>query len=418
MKVRPAMELFSHSTAKALQYLLPEYKEMADFFLLLNDGMDLLNTRTTHLDQNPLKCPFGSEYELQVKTLDKLCKNITELRIMNKRPCIKPFQRGFKLSCESLEGLFLQLKEPPVNIKYIMTTHCNQDYLESSFGAIRGVGRFNMTPLPAGAILRVKSLILASNIRCPKTGNIHSENDMVMYSSQRLTLMMQPVPHLDIPYEDEYILSKLQYIDPTSEVEVPVIDSLQNRAILGAKEYVAGFIAKRFLDTNPEMKSIGSREGWVNVISRRNLITPSDMWLCTFLKFEDFFNTFHKRRHSSAWDLNTEVRAITPLAKFLNQKYPSIPLKVTKYYVKVRTKIRISSINKKILLARREKRANAFINSSVVTPEDDEQDFEIEHELELAEEMRCIINSDLDEVEGCIELESVEDEPEWELLDI
>src|SRR5271156_5622600 len=107
MKVRPAMELFSHSVAKALEYLFPKEGEMASFFQLVNDACDILNTRSKKPNG---KSPFGMAFDVQVSTLDKFSKALTELRVFNRRPCIKPFQRGIKLTCESLKGLFQQLQ--------------------------------------------------------------------------------------------------------------------------------------------------------------------------------------------------------------------------------------------------------------------------------------------------------------------
>lgn len=297
MKVRPAFELFSTTTAKAVQYLLPEHKQLASFIQLVNDACDIFNSRTKIRNTNPFKCPFGLELQEQKNVVEKFCKNILELRYQTRYQCIKPHQRGLELDCHSLFGLFEILSSPPISANYIVTKRLTQDYLESDFGGFRGIGGFNQTPMPLDSLYRIRSMIIQKNVTKPKTSNVHDENGTEFLTAAKLTAMSTQVQKQPYIYDAQYFMDKLGHINPNFPVQVPIYENVEGKAKFGASEMVAGMIARRFLEDCPELKCQRSREGWVKIISRGNLITPSSWWICTFLKFEEFFEAFHKQRY-------------------------------------------------------------------------------------------------------------------------
>jgi hypothetical protein len=413
MNVRKAFELFSATVAKALEYLLPEYKELSEFIKLVNDASDLLNVRTNQDNQNPCKAAFGKDLNVQTKILEKLSKNVTEFRIQDRRPAIKPFQKGIKLTCSSIQGMFKDLNQPPVNLDFLMTNHCNQDYVESTFGAMRGVGGFNDHPLPLDAIHRLKSVIISTNIRCPRTGNVHQENGMEFVSSGRLSILADK--RVRDPIEDylypEELEKKFRGIPTLINFNIPTQVTLEEKSLHGASQYLAGFISKKLLKSYPEMQAVCGG-GWINVLSNGRLTYPSDWWFCTFMKLEEYFEEFHKSRNNG-WNLNNEMRFITPLQKYLYSIYPAIPEKALQLYLKTRTKIRVTAINKKILQLKRNRRAHDFFEPPHPNEEEEQdnpfltQDYEI-NEIEAMMDMAGGINEEEDE----------EEEEEEELLDV
>ncbi|KAJ4450248.1 hypothetical protein ANN_01667 [Periplaneta americana] len=80
-RVAPAMELFSHHTAALIKYLVPESEEVHEFFQLINDFTDVMNSGIpkdpTH---NKLKSAFGINHNEQVQILDRMEETIKELR--------------------------------------------------------------------------------------------------------------------------------------------------------------------------------------------------------------------------------------------------------------------------------------------------------------------------------------------------
>jgi len=121
---------------------------------------------------------------------------------------------------------------------------------------------------------------------------------------------------------------------------------LQARCEEGRKEYVAGFIARKFKEdylnlscSNP----IGGNGVWVPMLSSGGLTQPSQVWFSYFRKFEELFEIFHK---NGGVDKNFGV--VKRFADYLNENYPEVPQEITSYYSKVRTIIRITNINKRI----------------------------------------------------------------------
>lgn len=408
MNVRTAMELFSETTSKAIKFLLPEHSDMANFFLMVNDAVDILNTRTVECSFDHKKCPYGKHLDEQSALLRKFSKNMMELRVQNSRPCLLPFQKGVKLTCGSLCGLFRQIQQPPINAKYIMTNHLNQDHLESAFGVFRGIGRYNDHPMPSDALTRVKNMIISENLRCPKTGNVHAENGMEFMSSGRLSLLQQKKIPSPTPEFEQDIYYKFQNIK-LNNFMLPFSETGPEKAQVGASEFVAGYLARQLIERHPAMaqdlSSLGNSVGWVKFVSRGHLVTPSQLWLSIFLKMDEFFEAFHRSQYTDKWDICTEPGVTSKLIFYITRALPYIPDVAVTLFVKLRTKIRITTINKKIVRSRRDKKVKQFMDSLIV-------DGHLEQDEESIEE----VSHNLNEQEVLFALEDVNEEEE--LLDI
>ena len=137
MKVRPAFELFSAKVAKAIQVAFPERKSEAEFFQLVNDFSDLMNSRTTPQPVSSIyKSAYGSKHQEQQKFLGKFYWYFSKIRVGRRiSGSYAPFQKGFLIALRSLLGLFEEMTSQ-VSVKYIMTSRLNQNYVENSFGIV------------------------------------------------------------------------------------------------------------------------------------------------------------------------------------------------------------------------------------------------------------------------------------------
>jgi len=108
MKVRPAFELFSAKVANAIRVAFPKKKSEAEFFELVNNFSDLMNTRTkpdTH--STIFKNPYGSRYAEQNDFLSTFYTYFSSIRVGERRlGTYAPFQKGFLMAIRSLLGLF------------------------------------------------------------------------------------------------------------------------------------------------------------------------------------------------------------------------------------------------------------------------------------------------------------------------
>ncbi|CAL8073294.1 unnamed protein product [Orchesella dallaii] len=115
----------------------------------------------------------------------------------------------------------------------------------------------------------------------------------------------------------------------------------------GGREYISGFIAGELQKEYPHLSKRGAREYresfWVGRLSGGGLVEPSLPWHDVFKKFDVYFETFHG--FSSIYKGSG---AYKQLEDILIANFPNIEEKIIKYFVRVRTNIRIAHLNKKI----------------------------------------------------------------------
>lgn len=150
------------------------------------------------------------------------------------------------------------------------------------------------------------------------------------------------------------------------------------------------------------------------------MTTPSDNWLNAFVKFEEYFEALHKR--SWGWQINNEIRLITPLQDYLRSLYPAIPEKAIKLYLIIRTKIRVQAINNKIAKIQRDRKARQFQASSVdLEPEGTEEEVVVGIEEAENEQNQNANNFEIDEIYAAVDVSEMSlnvDEEDEELLDV
>jgi len=127
------------------------------------------------------------------------------------------------------------------------------------------------------------------------------------------------------------------------------LDNLNIEAIVteGGKEYIAGFIAKKFIISYPELSRKGAEEKsnnfWVATLSKGGLIEPSMYWCELFCKFEEFFTTIHGRN-----SICKEPNVVKKIICVLSERFTNENSDFLKCYCKMRVLIRIKHLSKRL----------------------------------------------------------------------
>jgi len=389
MKVRPAFELFSAKVAHAIRVAFPKRKSEAQFFEMINNFSDLMNTRSKPCQPSTIyKVAYGANYEKQTEFLTNFYQYFSQIRVGRRKPgTLAPFQKGFLMAIRSLIGLYLEMKQR-TNAKYIMTARLNQDYVENTFGILRGAGGFDMKPDQVQSIRRVRRAIVGKRFNHSLGTNTQSEEDQTFISSASLKYLFS-APAEDFsgtqtnPLSEDMVIH-FEEIDANVTVkDVSFTDlSLYEKCEQGGKEYVAGFIAEKLLEKYPELARHYSEytpenSMWLRELTEGGLTEPSTLWFSYFCKFEEFFEVMH-----GYGKVNRDPKVVQRLADFLNSKYPEIPERAVNLYAKTRTMIRIATINKETesrkFVFQEQRRALNLPHNNMDLEAD--EDNEVEHE--------------------------------------
>jgi hypothetical protein len=349
-KVSTAFQLFSNTVANAIRMLFPEKTAEADFFTRMNDFSDLMNVRTKFVNNSIYQSPFGTQYEEQTKFLNETFEYISNMTVGNrKKGTYAPFQKGLLIAIKSLQGIFSDLTDAPTHCQYLITTHLNQDFVENSFSVIRGIGHFNLNPNPVDLKYRIKKMIVGWNFGTGNNKCVASESCQEFVSSSKLRALAIGSPSSsvnDLSLSEEIELNMLE-IDKDIYPAETTHSNLDEISSEGGKEYVAGFIARKFMESYPKWISnvnLSDSSGfWVHRLSNERLVEPSGLWRAYFLKFDEYFMCLHP-----IGGANRGVGIVKKLAEILLEHFPEVPEEVIKYYSRVRTLIRVKSLNKEI----------------------------------------------------------------------
>jgi len=367
-RVRPAIQLLSHTVAQGLRHSVPQSDALANFIDTVNDFFDVFNSRCT-MEDPPEKSGYGCKLNNQDAALERMLTLCQSMRIPGARHLL-PFQKGILVSIASLRGLFHFVRDR-YQAKYILTSRLNQDCLENLFGQIRALGRTYVNPSPVSARHRFRSLLLTcgKNVVRIEGASVAEVNDGTFFDSSSRSYEAastsasgQPGNLLDISYNvpeespsfpDEFHQGKneselSEFIESGDLDQVPADccsreDATDNASHESneALEKVAGFIAFKLKSTCPEL-SYGSEavsRNWLDRIDRGGLIKPSTSWLNSVIQLERDFQVWHGERFRNGGLL------ISDLVSHLKSKYPHIPHEALMLFVRTRTFFRIKRLN-------------------------------------------------------------------------
>ena len=160
-----------------------------------------------------------------------------------------------------------------------------------------------------------------------------------------------------------------------------------SEGIYGISGYIIRKLKEKFLNLDLEVSFGETRIGWNFGRSLGNLSIPSLNFLNLVRKWEKYFELYHAKDPSSnfKYKINRNYGVVEELATRICQDFPEVPKTLIKYFVKVRTCIRLKDLNTKLNQWRASKR-NArkfgqFAQSSFPgvnfkeESEEDEEDF-------------------------------------------
>lgn len=390
-RVRPAVQLFSNTVAKAISYagetgLMPQNSnwELASYCVqLFNDWFDLFNSKSRFVGNCPTRNAFGTDFENQKKKLNDMSEFISCLRVGKHKELI-PFQKGILLSNKSLIEMFQYLTEK-YKIEYIMTYRLNQDVLENFFAYIRGMGGPNDHPSPMDFKYRLRWYILGKHSSAIFTENRHTmeANDTCLLNilnesdgpstslpSSSITVeeeeicltqkMLANFAHKETDteqYEEEALLSKY-FVDPDyldeetiDEETYKLLEQYENKTKISNEslKYIAGFVAYKFknkYDLGIPTKELDHSNvpDWLEQVSRGSLLYPSNELWRVALTLESEFHEMHGST------LSKEKNIFTTLAEKTKNKLrdTTVPFEVISYFCRTRTYIRLRDLNRKI----------------------------------------------------------------------
>ncbi|KAL1493601.1 hypothetical protein ABEB36_009302 [Hypothenemus hampei] len=167
-KVKLATKLFSNTISAAIirsgtldDLQCDFWFECAEFFKLVNDWFDVLNSRTLVSDTRDRLKPYGLKLESQNHILDSMTATIKNMRVIG-RTTLLPFQKGVIMTNTSVQLLFKDLQRR-FSTKYILTYRLNQDVIKNFFGVIRANGGLHDHPSALEVKYRIRKYIFGRN---------------------------------------------------------------------------------------------------------------------------------------------------------------------------------------------------------------------------------------------------------------
>ena len=208
MRVRPAVQFFSHSIACLAWECFPEKPAIGNFFEIINNGFDVLNSRKMY-GETPSSCAFGINIDEQLESLELFEDLVTNARFLtgkgNVRRVTLPCQTGLIMSIRSLRLLYEELQKT-WNVRYILTSRVNQDCVENLFSRIRAFGGPNSHPNSIECKNRLKLLLLGSNVKAGRGSNVDTQESLHYLCSDLLQLSS---PRTDKELDDANIQAEV-----------------------------------------------------------------------------------------------------------------------------------------------------------------------------------------------------------------
>lgn len=384
-RVKPAVQIFSNSVAKAIQYcgqreLMPkgsEWKEASEIIQIINDWFDLLNSR--HKFNSPRQNAFGTDLENQVNLLNKMSQLVSDIRIGRHKGLIQ-FQKGILISNKSLAELFAYVQEK-YNVEYILTSRLNQDVVENFFAYVRGMGGSNDHPTALDFKHRLRWFILGKHsaaifvenknttegnetnlIKVLEETCSHQDLDEATIEACLIQPMLRDLS-TDTEYsnpkaEEELLLSNISFVPAEyleEEMHSEIVDlvskfEIKEKVMQEAIKYVAGYVAYKYrhrytLGIPTSKLDTTKAPEWLTVVSQGSLLYPNDDLLQAALVLENEFFAMHGSSLSKDKGIFHKLADRT-VAKLKNSNI--IPHEVLMCLSRTRTYIRLRDLNRKI----------------------------------------------------------------------
>ena len=404
-RVRPAVQLLSNSVAAAAERFCGRSEE-AKFIRVLDRGLDALNAHNP-TDPKELRRGMRADSREHQKALDDL-EAAVRLPFEGKTGLL-PFQKGFLVTIASMRGLVTDVTARLGPGSYVLTGRVNQDPLESFFSLVRGKGGACLHPSPSEARCRVRNITLMMALRlgvspvaetvfaasptssgtaalavpaaassgtaavpaaAPAVASSNAATPAAVVSGTA-TLSDPDTGDVDHAVLREFIedssttgiLSELQEAEALlatasqASPPPPVASSpLDPETGVSAEEYglahAAGYVSAKCRRVDATLGTPSALAGeaapvealWTRLISQGGLSVPSADWLSRFRSMEVMFCASH---HLEPDGISRAPRVVESLVERLAAEPGALDARVIRRFVRLRTFIRMSHINRR-----------------------------------------------------------------------
>lgn len=265
-KVKYATQLFSHHTAALLKLKYPANPQFSEFFDLVDQFFDVLNSRFLNDYKKPWHSAFGIHIEQQINIVNNMKSVVEKMRVAGKT-AMMPFQKGILITISSLLEMHSYLQKTKM-LKFIMTSRLNQDVLENLFSRIRNMGHSYDNPTPTDFKYRIRMLVLGNEIPTSGSCAVIAEcgKEKPYLTSQMFVSISKNVEVENSATSNNDISTVIEETD-NSDKDLAELSTQDNEAL----RYIAGYVAHFSNDTSLKGSSSSTSEGTIfkNVLSFR-----------------------------------------------------------------------------------------------------------------------------------------------------
>ena len=375
-RVRLAVQLLSNSVATAAERFL-DRREEGSYVRTLDRGFDALNAQSP-ADAKELRRgmrPDSSVHQSALTDLEAAARLPFEGKV-----ALLPCQKGLLVTIASMRGLVAQVTTRLGPSSYVLTGRINQDPLESFFGLVQGRGGACLHPSPSEARVRLRHLTLMMTLRLgvsplsgvPPVAAAASADDPESGTVERAVFedFLEDCSGAgkDIAGELQEVETLLATVSqaPAARPQATAspVDPLTG---VTAEEYAlahaAGYVSAKCRRVDPTLgtpsalvdDAAPAQALWTRLISQGGLSVPSEEWLGRFRAMESKFCTAH---HFGPDGLSRAPKVVESLVKTLVAEPGSLDVRVVRRFVRLRTFIRMSQINKRRRVEALEQREN------------------------------------------------------------
>lgn len=142
-RVYLATQLFSSKVGTAMAALLPHKQEQAAAVQTIDRWFDTMNSRRP-FDAKEERCGYGitpehlSRQEAALADMEALVRSMRKASARSPAggSRLLPFQHGILQGISSVRGLYADLREQVPELRFLMTSHLNQDCVENLFSQV------------------------------------------------------------------------------------------------------------------------------------------------------------------------------------------------------------------------------------------------------------------------------------------
>ena len=232
MKVKLALQVFSLSDAKALEFMrisgFPEFQDSQateKLCLMLNKLFDLLNIRSIFTKK--CKATISTETAEAAITFLQECRafllqledsNGTKLCYTRKRTFVIGFCITIDTTIQLIKNFIIGEGCYGVHMKYLLTYKMSQDHIEIMFGTIRRRGGWNNNPTAQQFQYTFRAILSHVGVVTSHTSNVLADHTNDILSSDQVESILQP-PELynnfnvaELPKLSYYVANICSYI--------------------------------------------------------------------------------------------------------------------------------------------------------------------------------------------------------------